>query len=253
MVSTPGAFSMIYSKPEYLKQGEPARLFPVLAVTSKEGRTTSILLACLGYVEEFRIALLGSLGKSVGKRATIESFTEVVFKDQAHKNVERPDGLIVVRVGAKEWRVLLEAKVGNTELNAEQIEKYRDIARANGIDCVLTISNQFSASALNHPIEAVRKSRSKIPVFHWSWMSILTTADLLINNGQVSDRDQLLLLNEFRRFLSHESAGVKGFDRMPPEWANLNKLISSGGRIPAKSGDATSVIASGRPCFEAQG
>ena len=39
--------------PEIAKQGEEARLFPVLATTSKEGRTTSIVLACLNKVEEF--------------------------------------------------------------------------------------------------------------------------------------------------------------------------------------------------------
>ena len=34
-------------RPDYLLQGEAARLFPVLATTSKEGRTTSIVLACI--------------------------------------------------------------------------------------------------------------------------------------------------------------------------------------------------------------
>ena len=52
---------MSYSKPDYLKQGEPARLFPVLSVTSKEGRTTSIFLACLARVDEFCATLLGPL------------------------------------------------------------------------------------------------------------------------------------------------------------------------------------------------
>lgn len=44
--------------PEYLIQGEQARLFPVLATTSKEGRTTSIVLACLAKIDEFGAALL---------------------------------------------------------------------------------------------------------------------------------------------------------------------------------------------------
>ena len=33
--------------PPFLTQGEPARLFPVLSLTSKEGRATSILLAVI--------------------------------------------------------------------------------------------------------------------------------------------------------------------------------------------------------------
>lgn len=74
-------------------------------------------------------------------------------------------------------------------------------------------------------------------------MYVLTQADLLLNQGSVSDADQRLLLNELRRFLTHESAGVKGFDRMPKEWGELNKLVSSGGVISAKSSDALAVIA----------
>ena len=74
-------------------------------------------------------------------------------------------------------------------------------------------------------------------------MSILTAADLLINNDGVKDRDQLFLLRELTRFLTHDSAGVCGFDRMPHEWSKLNRLVSAGGRIPAKSSDATAVLA----------
>lgn len=40
-------------RPDYLAQGELARLFPVLSNTSKEGRTTSIVLACLTKVDGF--------------------------------------------------------------------------------------------------------------------------------------------------------------------------------------------------------
>jgi hypothetical protein len=67
--------------PEYLAQGEVARLFPVLSTTSKEGRTTSIVLACLAKIDEFGACLLETVGQRVGKRTRIETFTEVVFKN----------------------------------------------------------------------------------------------------------------------------------------------------------------------------
>ena len=47
--------------PLFVVRGERARLFPVLADTSKEGRTLSILLACIENVDEFGRALLAEL------------------------------------------------------------------------------------------------------------------------------------------------------------------------------------------------
>lgn len=233
---------MAENLPEYISQGEQARLFPVLATTSKEGRTTSIVLACLAKIDEFGASLLSSLGQKVGVRTKIETYTEVVCKNHAPNIKNRPDGLIVVRNGSREWRALVEAKVGSNELIPDQMEKYRQLAKDNSIDCVISISNQFATSPSLHPLEEVQKSRSKIPVFHWSWMYVLTEADLLLSQNSVSDSDQRLLLNELRRFLTHESAGVKGFDRMPKEWGELNKLVSSGGVISAKSADAAAVV-----------
>lgn len=110
---------MTVSTPDYLAKGEEARLFPVLSTTSKEGRTTSAVLACLGRVDEFSRSLLGSLGQKVGVRSHITTYTEVVFKGEKGQAEERPDGLIVVSTGKREWRALVEAKVGNSLLTAE--------------------------------------------------------------------------------------------------------------------------------------
>ena len=228
--------------PKFVVQGETARLFPVLSTTSKEGRATAILLACIGLISELGIKLLGSLGQRVGKRANLMTYTEIVLKSQPNEARDRPDGLIVLRVGAREWRALIESKIGNANLSSEQIERYRVLAKDNQVDCVVTISNQFATHPTSHPLEEVRKSRSKVPVFHWSWMHILTTVELLISSGEVKNRDQLMILNELRRFLTHESTGVKGFDRMPKEWTDLNKLVSSGGAIPARSPEAITVV-----------
>ncbi len=229
-------------RPDYLKQGEIARLFPVLATTSKEGRTTSIVLSCLSRVDEFGDALLSSVGLKLGKRSIVECYTEIVFSSEKTVPNDRPDGLIIVRNGSREWRALVEAKVSNATLSAEQIEKYRVIAKEQNCDAIITISNEFASLPQNHPLPEVRKGRSKIPVFHWSWMFVLTNVDLLIATKQVADRDQALLLNELRRFLTHDSAGIKGFERMPACWGDLNKLISAGGKVPAKSDDATQVL-----------
>lgn len=54
----------------------------------------------------------------------LRTYTEVVCKNRAPNIKDRPDGLIVVRNGSREWRALVEAKVGSNELIPEQIEKY---------------------------------------------------------------------------------------------------------------------------------
>lgn len=229
-------------RPEYLSQGEAARLFPVLATTSKEGRTTAVVLSCLTSIHEFGQNLLKSLDVRVGRTSTIDAFTEIVFAGDKTASKDRPDGLLIVQTGKREWRALVETKVGSNLLDDDQVERYRNLAKLHGVDCVITISNQFTSKPENHPLQSVRKSRSCIPVYHWSWMFILTTADLLISNDEVSDPDQLYLLNELKRFLTHESTGIKGFDRMPQEWTELNKLVSASEGIPAKSESAQVVL-----------
>lgn len=68
--------------PPSLRRGEHARLFPVLATTSKEGRTTSIVLACISKVREFGSTLLEPLGQKTGVWAKLETYTEVVFRTE---------------------------------------------------------------------------------------------------------------------------------------------------------------------------
>ena len=227
--------------PDFLKQGEAARLFPVLSTTSKEGRATSILLSCLEKVDEFAAEQLRTIGLRPGKRTTLQCFTEVVFSDTTQKN-KRPDGLIVISTGVQKKYFLVESKIGNAELNAGQIESYLRICKEKKLDGVITISNQYSSAPSIHPLEEVRKFKIKVPVYHWSWMSLLTTIDRMVSNEDVGDIDQRLLMNELRRFLSHDSTGVKGFDRMPPEWAEVNNTLSNKGSITARSDHAQKVV-----------
>jgi len=228
--------------PDYLVRGEVARLFPVLATTSKEGRTTSIVLSCICLIHEFGRELLESIGKRVGTRATIQTFTEISFKGAIDGEQLRPDGLITLKVGSKSWSALVETKVGNNTLEANQLTNYRDLAKKHNIDAVITISNQFTSSPKNHPIQLSGSNRSKVDMFHWSWMHIRTTVELLLANNDVHDSDQLLLLEELKRFLTHESAGVKGFDQMPPQWAEIAAEISTGSVISPRSPKAMTVI-----------
>jgi hypothetical protein len=228
-------------KNELLVSGERARLFPVLADTSKEGRTLSILLACFETVDNFGKSLLADLGIKVGARTQIKTYTEVVLKKGGDKTV-RPDGLIVVKSGSTTWTALVEAKVGNSDLNAEQLESYLEIARLNGIDALITISNQFAPLPTHHPVQMSAASLKKARVAHWSWMYLLTQATLQLSNEEITDREQRVILNEMVRFLSHPSAGVKGFDQMPAAWTDVANTVQAGGAISAKSDAAQEVV-----------
>ncbi len=227
--------------PEVLTRGERARLFPVLAETSKEGRTLSIFLACMENVQEFGRSLLNGIGQRTGARTRIEAYTEVVLKKGGEK-AHRPDGLIVVRSGSKSWMALVEAKVANSELTTEQLEAYLDLAKMNGIDAVITLSNQFAPLPTHHPVSLSYASRRKSDLFHWSWMYAMTQASLLVSNDEVADRDQWMLLNEFVRFLSHPSAGVRGFDQMPAAWSEIVNAVQAGGRVSSNSSEAREIV-----------
>lgn len=225
--------------PEYLERGERARLFPVLADTSKEGRSTSIFLSCLINVREFGQSMMGSLKQKVGKRAILSAYTEVVFKGKTH----RPDGLLVRSVGKRKWRALIETKIGNARLSEEQIADYIDIAKECDIDAVITISNQFTSRPDHHPIKLSAKTRSKVEIYHWSWMYIITQADLLISNQSIDDEDQLFILTEMLRFLTHSSTGVKSFDSMPSAWTEVVRKVTDGVPLQQKNEEVQDVVA----------
>lgn len=226
---------------EFHVRGERARLFPVLADTSKEGRSLSIFLACLESVEELSRALLSETGIRVGNRSQISAYTEVVLKKGGEKS-HRPDGLIVVRNGSRVWTALVEAKIGNSELTPEQLEAYLELAKLNGVNSVITISNQFAALPTHHPVTLPSSVRRKADLFHWSWMYILTQANLLLSNNDIQDREQALLIHELDRFLSHSSTGVRSFDQMPAAWSEVVGTIQAGGRISANSEESREVI-----------
>ena len=68
-----------------------------------------------------------------------------------------PDGLIRVTRGAKSWTALVEVKTGPNQLAAEQLENYLDIAREQGFDAVITISNEIPAVAGQHPTKVDKR------------------------------------------------------------------------------------------------
>lgn len=219
--------------PPFLVSGDAARLIPVAADSNKETRATSILLSTMMSVSPFARAMLSSLGQRVGTRAGIDCYTEIVLKAGPGAEKARPDGLLILDGGrGRLWQCLVEAKVGAAELGADQIEKYLALAKANGLDAVLTISNQFVALPTHAPVKVSKLATRGIELFHWSWMYLLTEAMLLLDNHEFDRPEQRYILAEMVRYFSHPSTGVSTFDRMNPEWKDLIGRVQSGAHIP---------------------
>ena len=221
--------------PNMLLHGEPARLFPVLAETSKEGRALSILLASMAIVDDLSRTMLATVGQRMGVRTRVRTFTEVVPANMPGVIAGRPDGLLVVETGRRSWTALVEAKVRRTRLDAEQIEMYLKLAKANGIDAVVTVSNEFTAVPHHHPVQISRIPKG-VGLFHWSWTSILTYAKVLLADKDVDDREQRFLLAELVRFLDADSTGVMRFSRMDGNWKDIVGSVVSG--APLSDADA---------------
>lgn len=229
---------------EMLAAGEPARLIPVAADTSREQRITSSLLATFTVVPEFAFSLLEEAGAPAGKRAKIDCYTEVVLKDKHNTRDIRPDGLILVTRGSKSWSALVEAKIGGAELKKDQIEAYLDLARSVGIDAVITISNQFATTPCHHPVAVSGHKTRTTGLYHFSWLSLIAKAIVVSHNQSVSDPEQSYILNELVRHLDHEKSGVLALTRMGTGWKEMCDQIQHGAPLRRNDPNLENAVAS---------
>lgn len=199
-----------------------ARLIPITSSTgveAKERNAASALLAVLSHVDEFGRTLLKPLGAPAGK---IEAIVETPFKLGNGKTI-RPDGLIGVTRAGKTWWALVECKIADQALTPEQMESYLDLARASGIDAVLSISNHYTTNSSDYPIQIDRKKLKKVSIHHSSWVRVLTEAEVQKQYRGVKDPDQAYLLEELIRYLSDPRSGVVQFDDMGPSWTKVRE------------------------------
>lgn len=230
--------------PDFVAFGEQARLIPVGSEGKKEGRATSVLLANLSAVHEFAQVMFSAIGVRIGSRTNIDVYTEVILKDKTGKEKLRPDGLIVINTGRTKWTALVEAKIGKSELDEEQIKDYLALANKYKIDAVITLSNQYSAMPTHHPIHFKKSDLKGVSLFHFSWMFILTEAILLLKSLSVEDEDQRFLLNEMVRYFDHDSVGVTEFTSMNKEWKDITTAVRSGSSLSKTSEEVINTVVS---------
>ncbi len=205
---------------------DAARLIPVSGIKGsdeQERRGVSALLAVLESVREFNRAILGPLGAPAGK---IECFIEVPF-ELGDKEV-RPDGLIRTTRGKQTWTALVEAKTDRNNLNPSQIEAYLDVAKEQGFQAVITISNEIATVAGEHPCSVDKKKIHKVQLHHFSWSQIHTEAVIERVNRSVADPDQAWILAELIRYLEHPRSGAVDFDDMGPSWVAIRDGAGKG-------------------------
>jgi hypothetical protein len=206
----------------------PARLIPTAGIRGQEEqerRATSSLLAVMRAVPEFGHALLKELGAP--KSTVIETFAEVRFKDGEGK-VVIPDGAIVCRRGQREWTCLIEVKTAGAPLKPEQVNSYLDVARDNGFDGVLTISNQITARSEESPLSVDKRKLRRTSLWHFSWWRVLTEAIVQHRFRGITDPDQAWILGELIAYLDSGASGAGGFEDMGDKWVGVRKSAHDG-------------------------
>lgn len=171
-----------------------ARLIPTSGISGadeQERRATSALLAVLSAVKEYGKAITAPLGAPSGQ---VSTFIEVPFLHEGRRIY--PDGLIRVARGTKKWTCLVEVKTGTNSLQTEQLENYLDIARDEGFDALLTISNEIPPAADLHPTKVDKRKTKKVGLFHLSWSQVLAEAVMQKEHRGVADPDQAWILGE---------------------------------------------------------
>lgn len=203
-----------------------ARLIPTSGINGpdeQERRATSALLAVMSSVREFGRVITQPLGAPAGQ---LRTYIEVPFL--LGESRIYPDGLIRVSRGAKTWTALVEVKTGTNQLEAKQLENYLDVAREQGFDALLTISNEIPALAGQHPTTVDKRKLKKVALHHLSWSQVLSEAVMQKEHRGVADPDQAWILGELIRYLEHPRSGALEFDDMGAGWVTVREAIAAG-------------------------
>ena len=224
-----------------LSDDRRARLLPTPGSKS-ERALTSILLATMTVVRPFARQLLKSWGVSMHKTSDLRAYTEVGFEVTGRRNSVRPDGVLVLSTRKRRWTALVEAKVGSAEVDAEQVQRYGEIARRDGIDAVITLSNQLAPLPSHVPYAVPKTLSSRVEFLHSSWISALTEARLILRAEEDVDQEQKYILSEMAEYFDHKDSGVQRFEQMNREWNPLVLGLRRGQSFKANSREVENTI-----------
>lgn len=171
----------------------------------------------------------------------MQTFVEVPFLFGDAKVF--PDGLIRVERGRRTWTALVEVKTGTNLLQTPQLETYLDVAKEQGFDALLTISNEIPAIAGQHPTRIDKRKLRKVALHHYSWTQVLSQALMQKEHRGVADPDQAWVLGELIRYLEHPRSGAMEFDDMGASWVPTRESVTAG---TLRAGDSGAVDVAAR-------
>jgi stress response protein SCP2 len=205
---------------------QSARLFSIYSIgatAEQEQRATSALLAVMMAVRPFGRALSSRFGAPAGN---VETYLEVGFP--AGETTAHPDGVIRVARAGRIWTGLLETKTGTGQLRRDQVETYLDVARSQGFDAVITLSNEIAPAIGEHPVQVDKRKLRKVELHHVSWAEVLHEAKMTLTHRGIADPLQAWLLAELIRYLEHPRSGACGFEDMGPGWVSVREAVAAG-------------------------
>jgi hypothetical protein len=213
---------------------EHARLIPVFGVkkenAEQERRVASATLAVMSVVEEFGRAVVDEMNAPAGRMST---YTEVPFDIGGRPS--QVDGVIrVYRRGDKVWTALVEVKTRHNCLDAEQLNRYLDVAHKKKYDALLTISNEFESVEGFHPTDVSKRKLRGIKLRHLSWAEVLSKATVLKTRHGIADTEQRWILDELIRYLKHENSGALEFCDMGAHWTSVRDKLQVRGAMPSE-------------------
>lgn len=217
---------------------QESRLIPI-GKKDDEMAMASVFLSALKLVKEYRNLISDPIGLS--KAGSIYCFTEVsfpvVFAEDDLKKKSRFDGLALIVSGGKiKDAAIFEMKQGKNEIEAEQIERYIEMAKTLGIPRLVSVSNQFVTKPSDYPIDINKPKKCPVALYHFSWMFVTYIAEILLKNNDtnIADEDQKLIMGEVVKYL-YGTQSISTFDAMTVEkWKDVVLDLSSTSSLKAE-------------------
>ncbi|TKJ40673.1 hypothetical protein CEE37_06840 [candidate division LCP-89 bacterium B3_LCP] len=209
------------------------RLFPSIYIRGEkepEMRATAALLAMVRAVSEFGGIIIKQTGGPGGKAKNVECLTEVSFLPDFPEDNDpaRPDGIIRRKYGKKIWTAFVEVKVGKSEIDKMQVNKYLKWANSLDFDALITISNQITRPNGDPPYNYNRRIK-KVKVKHFSWEKIHSIVQNLCGIEQnIEDLDQKWMLEQFDKYLADDNSRIIAPPSFGKHWHSVLKNAKQG-------------------------